>query len=72
MFHVRRWKPSEHSLTVQPFRFGWVNASYVVGLQIVTAQMKRALGVVTPWDTYKAMTDGPFLDEDGEADGEAK
>lgn len=33
--------------------FGWVNASYVYGLQIVNSHMKRALGAVTPWDTFK-------------------
>ncbi|KAK3678894.1 alpha,alpha-trehalase nth1 [Recurvomyces mirabilis] len=38
--------------------FGWVNASYVYGLQIVNAHMKRALGAVTPWDTFRAMTQG--------------
>lgn len=34
-------------------RFGWVNASYVYGLQIVNAHMKRALGAVTPWDAFE-------------------
>lgn len=34
-------------------RFGWVNASYIVGLQIVTAHMKRALGAVTPWEVFE-------------------
>ena len=38
--------------------FGWVNASYVYGLQIVNAHMKRALGAVTQWDTFKQMTEG--------------
>ncbi|KAI7153053.1 Neutral [Hortaea werneckii] len=38
--------------------FGWVNASYVYGLQIVNAHMKRALGAVTPWDTFRKMTEG--------------
>lgn len=38
--------------------FGWVNASYVYGLQIVNAHMKRALGAVTTWDTFKKMTEG--------------
>lgn len=37
------------------FRFGWANASYVVGLQMLDAHMKRALGTMTPWETfYKA------------------
>ena len=39
------------------YSFGWVNASYVYGLQIVNAHMKRALGAVTPWETFKAMND---------------
>lgn len=33
-------------------RFGWVNASYVFGLTIVTGHMRRALGTLTPWDTF--------------------
>ncbi|KAK4900913.1 alpha,alpha-trehalase nth1 [Elasticomyces elasticus] len=41
--------------------FGWVNASYVYGLQIVTAHMKRALGAVTPWDTFQRMVQGDPL-----------
>ncbi|KAF2420150.1 neutral trehalase [Tothia fuscella] len=36
--------------------FGWVNASYVFGLQHVNAHMRRALGACTPWDTYLAAT----------------
>ncbi|KAI5462591.1 trehalase-domain-containing protein [Mariannaea sp. PMI_226] len=31
--------------------FGWVNASYVYGLQIVNAHMRRALGTLTPYPT---------------------
>lgn len=38
-------------------RFGWVNASYVYGLQIVNAHMKRALGACTPYDTFRAATE---------------
>ena len=33
-------------------RFGWVNASYIYGLQIVNAHMRRALGTLTPYDTF--------------------
>ncbi|KAI1333712.1 glycoside hydrolase family 37 protein [Xylariaceae sp. FL0016] len=33
--------------------FGWVNASYVYGLQFVNTEMKRALGTLTPYDTYE-------------------
>ncbi|KAL3477139.1 trehalase-domain-containing protein [Aspergillus californicus] len=37
--------------------FGWVNASYVYGLDILNAHQRRALGAVTPWETYnKAIT----------------
>ncbi|KAF2211705.1 glycoside hydrolase family 37 protein [Cercospora zeae-maydis SCOH1-5] len=54
--------------------FGWVNASYVYGLQIVTAHMKRALGAVTDWDTFKKMTEAAedpvdFLHKDKETNG---
>lgn len=38
-------------------RFGWVNASYVYGLQIVNAHMKRALGACTPYDTFHKATE---------------
>lgn len=34
-------------------RFGWVNASYVYGLEILNAHMRRSLGTITPYDTYK-------------------
>lgn len=34
------------------FRFGWVNASYIYGLQIVNAHMRRALGTLTPYETF--------------------
>ena len=38
--------------------FGWVNASYVYGLQIVNAHMRRALGTLTPYETFvKALED---------------
>ncbi|KAI5922720.1 glycoside hydrolase family 37 protein [Camillea tinctor] len=33
--------------------FGWVNASYVYGLQFINTDMKRALGTLTPYDTYE-------------------
>ena len=35
-----------------PNSFGWVNASYVYGLQIVNAHMRRALGTLTPHETF--------------------
>ncbi|KAK5168161.1 alpha,alpha-trehalase nth1 [Saxophila tyrrhenica] len=43
--------------------FGWVNASYVYGLQIVTEHMKRALGAVTEWDDFKRMTEASSAKE---------
>ncbi|CAJ2503291.1 Uu.00g106850.m01.CDS01 [Anthostomella pinea] len=33
--------------------FGWVNASYVYGLQFINTEMKRALGTLTPYETYE-------------------
>ncbi|EQL03676.1 neutral trehalase [Ophiocordyceps sinensis CO18] len=32
--------------------FGWVNSSYVYGLEIVNAHMRRALGTLTPYPTF--------------------
>lgn len=45
------------SIAERSDRFGWVNASYVYGLQIIDAHMKRALGAITDWDTFKKMTE---------------
>ncbi|DAA76479.1 TPA_exp: Trehalase [Trichophyton benhamiae CBS 112371] len=36
--------------------FGWVNASYVYGLQFLNAHMRRALGACTPYQTFKEAT----------------
>lgn len=30
-----------------------MNASYVYGLQFITTEMKRALGTLTPYDTFE-------------------
>ncbi|KAF2399422.1 neutral trehalase short isoform [Trichodelitschia bisporula] len=43
--------------------FGWVNASYVYGLTLCNAHMKRALGALTPWDTYLKATQALGIDE---------
>lgn len=43
---------SSFSLANLDHRFGWVNASYVYGLDILNAHMRRALGAITPYDTY--------------------
>lgn len=32
--------------------FGWVNASYVYGLQIIRSHARNALGTMTPWDAF--------------------
>ncbi len=32
------------------YRFGWVNASYMYGLQIVDAHCQRALGTLSTWE----------------------
>ncbi|KAE8148997.1 trehalase-domain-containing protein [Aspergillus avenaceus] len=32
--------------------FGWVNASFVYGLEFLNAHQRRALGAITPYDTY--------------------
>ncbi|PSN72430.1 neutral trehalase short isoform [Corynespora cassiicola Philippines] len=33
--------------------FGWVNASYVFGLTLLSAHMRRALGTLTTWDSFE-------------------
>jgi len=52
-------------------RFGWVNASYVYGLNIVDTRMKRALGAITDWETYQKATAGEFMLEDPKLSEEA-
>ena len=37
--------------------FGWVNASYVYGLQITNAHMRRALGALIPYEKFMAATE---------------
>ncbi|KAL6705097.1 alpha,alpha-trehalase nth1 [Coniothyrium glycines] len=38
--------------------FGWVNASYIYGTELLSAHQRRALGALTDWDCYaKAMSD---------------
>lgn len=36
--------------------FGWVNASFVYGLSFLPIAMKRALGTMTPWETFAEKT----------------
>ena len=45
------------------YSFGWVNASYVYGLQICNAHMRRALGACTPYDTFVKATEATTPDE---------
>lgn len=52
-------------------RFGWVNASYVYGLNIVDTRMKRALGAITDWETYKKATAGEYMLENPKLSEEA-
>lgn len=47
----------ESALILNPCRFGWVNASYVYGLEILNAHMRRSLGAITPYETYKKAID---------------
>jgi len=37
--------------------FGWVNASYVYGLSFLPMHMKRALGTLTPYETFQKATE---------------
>lgn len=41
--------------------FGWVNASYVYGLTIVSSHARRALGTLTPFETWHNKTN-PILE----------
>ncbi len=50
----------------RPHRFGWVNASYVYGLSFIPMHMKRALGTLTPHETFAKATElklVPTLDD---------
>ena len=38
-------------------RFGWVNSSFVYGLSFIPMHMKRALGTLTPWETFAKATE---------------
>lgn len=42
----------KYILTESISRFGWVNASFVYGLEILNAHQRRALGAITPYETY--------------------
>ncbi|KAI5307168.1 alpha,alpha-trehalase nth1 [Ascosphaera pollenicola] len=39
--------------------FGWVNASFLVARDIVNAHMRRALGTITTFETFKKATEIP-------------
>ena len=49
-------------------RFGWVNASYVVGLSIINIHMRRALGTLTPYETFAKATQMKIDEEEEEPD----
>lgn len=34
-------------------RFGWVNASYVVGLKVLDDELRKGLEAMVPYDEYK-------------------
>lgn len=36
--------------------FGWVNASYILGVSILSAHQRRALGTLTDWETFARAT----------------
>ena len=50
-------------------RFGWVNASYVVGLTIINVHMKRALGTLTSYETFAQATKTKIDEEPELEDG---
>ncbi|KAF2707677.1 glycoside hydrolase family 37 protein [Pleomassaria siparia CBS 279.74] len=37
--------------------FGWVNASYIYGLEMLPNHMRRALGALTTWDRFEKATE---------------
>ena len=37
-------------ISLTNYRFGWVNASYMYGLQLVDAHCQRALGTLSTWE----------------------
>ncbi|KAL9617784.1 MAG: hypothetical protein Q9160_007438 [Pyrenula sp. 1 TL-2023] len=51
--------------------FGWVNASYVYGLTIVTSHARRALGTLTPFETWYHKTNAILEVSEPSEDDEA-
>jgi hypothetical protein len=51
------YSSSRDGLEADICRFGWVNASYVYGLTFLPMHMKRALGTLTPYETFKKATE---------------
>ncbi len=49
---VMRWCEGGRLMCL--LRFGWVNASYVYGHQMIGAHARNALGTMTPWDAFIA------------------
>lgn len=52
--------------------FGWVNASYVLALDIVDSHMRRALGALTPWETFEQATKDLAVDPYGTTASESE
>ena len=46
--------------------FGWVNASYVLGLDIIDTHMRRALENLIPWETFEEKTKDLSVDSLGQ------
>lgn len=44
--------------------FGWVNASYIVGLNIIDLHMRRSLGALVPWPNLKQAIDRSIRDDE--------
>ncbi len=57
LFPNSRTTFSNDRQTNEKHSFGWVNASYVYGMQICNVHMRRALGTCTPYETYHKMTE---------------
>ncbi|KAF2458665.1 neutral trehalase [Lineolata rhizophorae] len=50
--------------------FGWVNASYVYGLQLLRAHARRALGTCTTWDVFSKATEEDVFEGEDEIDSD--
>jgi alpha,alpha-trehalase len=48
--------PSGQIRSANIHRFGWVNSSYVFGLQFMDAHARRCLGTLTDWEQFEKAT----------------